>query len=144
MNHDISDMSSGDDSFRELLAPLRSLAPDPKAQAANRRAVTAELSRMPAPSVSGASRLRRGAGLLAVIACTLVAGIGVGWTARGAANGADQLKAANDEQTIPPLTDVKRNDELIEEPASLAFYASETYVCGIGRIRSSSGYRFQE
>lgn len=133
MNEPEDSMSSpNDEALDEMLGALKRLEPPLEARLANREAVANELQNLLAARCNRSLPWRRrwvsfpapiAASFLALAAwgaLSLVLGIFVGPVPLAPANSSPQRAA--------------------ERPAVPEHYQTETYLCGIGRVRTESGY----
>lgn len=144
--HDELPTEPSDESIREILAPLQELQPSLEKKAEIRQLVAARLTE----SQASLSTLRNlTARTLVALACTLLTGVGIGWMLRGIDRGPDPAVIAQDDVPASEKREADSNRSenrllIAADDTQPSYYVTETYLCGVGILSSSSGHLFQE
>ena len=134
-NQASNDFDQDDEALFELFQPLREIeAPDLLGECLQ------AISTCPKASRAVTQRSQSFPVLLAAIAASLLVGTAFGWTLRGSNKVADESVDApsNEARTVVAANEVA---SVVDESS---YYAREIYLCGVGRIYSSSGNRILE
>ncbi|QDU13280.1 hypothetical protein CA11_10620 [Gimesia maris] len=147
--HDELPTEPSDESIREILAPLQELQPSSENKAEIRQLVAARLTESKHRQTSLSTLRNLTAHTLVALACTLLTGVGIGWMLRGIDRGPDPGATA---QVDDPVSEKQETDSngnenrmlVVADDSQPSFYVTETYLCGVGILSSSSGHLFQE
>jgi hypothetical protein len=150
-HHDLLPEPNDESRLEEVLSSLKRLEPPLEARIANRQAVSAALSSMPAASqqrhlpwwrrtVSIPVPLATALGLLVAVATYSSIR---NWQQRSA------VHVAAPALSVDKTATAHGNSTAIVQPmataqSSLKFYGTETYLCGVGRVSSESYYVIKE
>ena len=139
MNNDDRMQEPLDDAFFETsLAALRKLEPSLESRLQNRIALANELQRRcGAPGTNRSPWWRRSISVPIPVAAAAVVLLlaAIIWTRARSANSTPQNVALH-----PPVNATS----LPIAPPAFAYFETETYLCGIGRLKSDHGYVIQE
>jgi hypothetical protein len=149
--HDPLPEPGDDPMLEEILSLLKRLEPPLETRLANRRAVAAELGALLAVNQKRhVPWWRRSISIpVPAAACLAVlAALALTSSFRGG-QGQSPVRMAAPDQPAERATDAPREKAAIAKHAPdaqpvLEYYATETYLCGIGRVNWESGYSIKE
>lgn len=147
--HDELPTEPSDESIREILAPLQELQPSLEKKAEIRQLVAARLTESQARQTSLSTLRNLTARTLVALACTLLTGVGIGWMLRGIDRGPNPAVIAQDDVPASEKREADSNGSvnrllIAADDTQPSYYVTETYLCGVGILSSSSGHLFQE
>lgn len=147
MNRDSEPEDDDDQALSKEFRVLREMEPPPGLREKCLAAANEAAPVMPHRSVSLIAKAWPNAGILAsAVAASLLVGIGIGWSLRGATNenlSSDQSEAEPDNLVFVSAWDTNATSqvEFDERSSEKLFFVEETYLCGVGRIQSSTKYQ---
>lgn len=138
-----------DTTLESLLSPLKRIEPSQPARQQFRVAVAAELDRSGVLQNLAASAWWKRTITVPVpvaLGAAVVLLVSVGWSLSHRSTGDDPAMAAQPvvQPDAPPISSPAGSDLADVRIAPIAprleYYVTETYLCGVGRVKSKSGY----
>lgn len=147
--NDDSSLNENEDDLRETIALIQRMEPTLAARIKNRKVIATELARIEQHTLSN-PWWKRSVSVPVPVAlgmCTAFLVVALAWlpSLGDASVESDSITGSTSIEHRDPSGIIRTPSEMSEfNVGQMDFRASETYLCGIGRIQYESVYQFQE